>query len=260
MVGLLRASRGKGTNVTKASPTDQRRLLELQATDTAIRQLRYRRANLDEQRALDDNADLLDRLTADHMASRDELVALDRQQKRLENDINTVDSRRKAEEARMYSGVIASEREVQAIRSELTTLKGRKQSLEDELLEVMERQEELTSTVQTLESRRKEVEAQVPPLEQARNAAAGDIDSELGVRQATREDLARQLPGDLVRRYDELRSRKDGVAVVELRDGTCQGCFLELSPGELEEGRELGIYGMARCVQCGRLLVEPVRG
>ena len=73
-------------------------------------------------------------------------------------------------------------------------------------------------------------------------------------------ELAQQLAEGLIRRYNELRARKDGVAVVELRDGTCQGCFLELTPGEMEEGREMGVLGLARCVQCGRLLVEPVRG
>lgn len=242
--------------MTKASPEDQRRLLELQATDTAIRQLRYRRGNLEEQRALDERAGLLDRITADHMASSDELVAVDRRHKRLENEISTIDARRKAEEARMYSGVIASEREVQALRSELSTLKTRKRDLEDDLLEVMERQEELTSTVQTQERRRAELQTEIAPLEKARDEAATEIDGDLAARQAARAELAHQLPDDLVRRYDELRARKDGVAVVELRDGTCQGCFLELTPGELQEGRELGVYGLARCVQCGRLLVE----
>jgi hypothetical protein len=245
--------------VTKASPEEQRRLLELQVTDTAIRQLRYRRSNLEEQQAVDERAGLLDRLTGDHMASSDELVAVDRQQKRLENDINTVDARRKAEEARMYSGVIASEREVEALRSELSTLRTRKRNLEDELLEVMERHEELTSAVQTLTARRAEVEAEVGPLERARDLAAAEIDRELAARQAARAELAHRLPDDLVRRYDELRARKDGVAVVELRDGTCQGCFLEITPGELQEGHELGIHGLARCVHCERLLVEPVR-
>ncbi|HSK90163.1 MAG TPA: hypothetical protein VK875_02510 [Euzebyales bacterium] len=242
--------------MTKASPEDQRRLLELQATDTAIRQLRYRRGNLEEQRALDERAGLLDRITADHMASSDELVAVDRRHKRLENEISTIDARRKAEEARMYSGVIASEREVQALRSELSTLKTRKRDLEDDLLEVMERQEELTSAVQTQERRRAELQTEIAPLEKARDEAATEIDGDLAARQAARAELAHQLPDDLVRRYDELRARKDGVAVVELRDGTCQGCFLELTPGELQEGRELGVYGLARCVQCGRLLVE----
>jgi hypothetical protein len=259
MVGLLRASRGKGTNVTKASPEVQRRLLELQATDTAIRQLRYHRDNLSEQRALDERASLLDRLSADHMASRDELVAVERRQKRLDNDISTVDARRKAEEERMYSGVIASEREVEALRSELSTLKTRKGGLEDELLELMERQEELTTAVATLEARRAEVQAEIGPLQQTRDTAAGDIDTELAASHAARAELVHQLPDDLVRRYDELRARKDGVAVVELRDGVCQGCFLRITAGELQEGRELGIHGFARCVQCERLLVESVR-
>lgn len=247
-------------NVTKASPEQQRRLLELQATDTAIRQLRYRRQNLDEQKALDERAALLDRITADHMAASDELVSVDRQQKRLENEINTVESRRKAEEARMYSGVIASEREADALRAELKALKARKSDLEDQLLELMERHEELTGTVETLEARKRELEAEVAPLTKARDAAATDIDSQLAERRAARQQLVAELPEDLVRRYDELRARKDGVAVVELRNGTCQGCFLELTDGELEEGRELGVHGLARCVQCERLLVEPVRG
>ena len=246
--------------MTKASPEDQRRLLELQATDTAIRQLRYRRDNLPEQQALDEHASLLDRLSSDYMASRDELVAVERRQKRLENDISTVDARRKAEEERMYSGVIASEREVEALRTELSTLKARKGDLEDELLELMERQEELTATVQTLENRRAEVKTDIGPMQQARDAAASAIDTELAAHHATRAELAHQLSDDLVRRYDELRARKDGVAVVELRDGVCQGCFLEITAGELQEGRELGIHGLARCVQCERLLVESVRG
>lgn len=246
--------------MTKASPEDQRRLLELQATDTAIRQLRYRRTNLPEQQTLDERAALLDRITADHMTASDELVAVDRRNKRLENEISTVDARRRSEEARMYSGAIASEREVQALRSELSTLKARKHDLEDELLEVMERQEELHSTIATLDARRAELQAEVGPLQAARDAAATEIDGDLASHEAARAELAHQLADDLLRRYDDLRARKDGVAVVELRDGSCQGCFLELSTGELEEGRELGVLGLARCVQCGRLLVEPVRG
>lgn len=253
-------SDGKGEIVTKATREDQRHLLDLQAIDTAIRQLRYRRANLDEQRVLDERAGLLDKLLTDQLAASDELVTVDRQHKRLENDISIVDTRRKAEEARMYSGVIASEREAQALRSELSSLRTRKRDLEDELLEVMERQEELNSAVTTLDSRQKELRDEIAPLEQTRNAAASDIDGELTARQAARRELASSLPPELVRRYDELRARKEGLAVVELQSGTCQGCHLEVTAGELEEGMELGIMGLPRCVHCGRLLVQPMHG
>ena len=246
--------------MTNVSPDDQRRLLELQGTDTAIRQARYRRANLEEQQALDDRNALLEQITTDHLAASDELVAVNRRSKRLENEIATVDARRQSEEQRMYSGAIASQREVAALRSELETLAARKSDLEDQLLEAMERQEELTSTVTTLDERRAQLQAEIVPLQRARDEAAANLDRELASQEAVRAELAHQLADDVVRRYDDLRARKDGVAVVELRDGTCQGCFLELSAGELQESRELGVFGLARCVQCGRLLVEPVRG
>ena len=71
-----------------------------------------------------------------------------------------------------------------------------------------------------------------------------------------RDELAAGLPDDVLQVYDRLKARKDGLAVVELRHGVCQGCHLELTPGELAEGREIGRLGMVRCVQCGRLLVE----
>lgn len=246
--------------MSKASSEQQRLLLRMQAIDTAIRRLRHRRANLPEQQALDESAGLLDRITADHMAARDELVAVDRKQKRLEHDIGAIDSRRKAEEARMYSGVISSEREAEALRAELSSLKTRKRDLEDDLLEVMERHEELTSTAGTLEDRGKELRAEVAPLEQARDAAATDIDTELAQQRAARDQVAASLPREMIDRYDRLRERKNGLAIVELRDGTCQGCHLGLTPGELAEGHEIGELGLPRCVHCGRLLVEPARG
>ena len=243
--------------MTKASPEEQQRLLRVQQLDTAIRRLQHRRANLPEQQALDDRAELVDRLAADHHTARDELVAVDRRQKRLEHDVNALDSRRRAEEARMYSGAIVTEREVAALRSELSSLRSRKRDLEDELLDAMERHEELTATVKTLESRQQELRDEVAPLEQARDAAASDIDAEIADQQRLRDETAAPLSAEIMTRYDRLRARKDGVALAELRDGTCQGCHIRLTAGELEEGHEIGELGLARCVQCGRLLVEP---
>ena len=243
--------------MTKASPEEQQRLLRVQQLDTEIRRLQRRRANLPEQQALDDRGELFDKVAAEHHAARDELVAVDRRQKRLEHDVSALDSRRKAEESRMYSGAIVTEREVAALRSELSSLKSRKRDLEDELLDAMERHEDLTATTKTLESRQQELRDEVAPLEQARDAAASEIDAELADQQQLRDETAAPLSAEIMTRYDRLRARKDGVALAELRDGTCQGCHIRLTAGELEEGHEIGELGLARCVQCGRLLVEP---
>ncbi|HUH06497.1 MAG TPA: hypothetical protein VML96_01700 [Egibacteraceae bacterium] len=238
-----------------ASPEEQRRLVELQRVDTAIRQLAHRRSNLPEQQALDENADTLSRVSAELSSARERSERLASQQRRHEDEISAVDSRRKSEEGRMYSGLITSERELEALRSELGSLKARKNALEDALLEIMEQREELDSLVATLTQRQDELSGSVAALTSARDAAATDIDAELSAREAERRTVAADLPGDVVELYDELRARKQGVGVAELHGRTCMGCRLELTAIEMEETKEAVGSGLARCPQCGRIIV-----
>lgn len=238
-----------------ASPAEQRRLLDLQQTDTAIRQLRHRRANLPEQQAVDENAATLSQISIEYADGRDRLEHLTRSQKRFEDEIAVVDSRRKSEEGRMYSGLITSEKEVQALRSEISSLRARKNDLEDSLLDVMEEREDLESMVTTLRERHAELSRRVGELEEARDVAARDIDAELVERQREREAIVAEVPAEAAEYYEELRERKDGVAVAALVGRTCQGCRLALTAVEFEEVHERAQRGLARCEQCGRILV-----
>lgn len=238
-----------------ATPAEQRRLYDLQQVDSAIRALEYRRANLPEQKALDENAEILAKVVDEYGTSRDQLARLARQQKWHEDEIATLEARRKTEDGRMYSGQITSERELEALRSELSSLRGRKNDLEDALLEIMEQREELESLVATLKERHGELTSAVAALTAARDTAAADIDSELGLRAGERKEVAAEVPAEVLAFYDELRMRKDGVGVAELRSRTCMGCRLELTAIELEDVVAEAARGLARCEQCGRILV-----
>jgi uncharacterized protein len=243
--------------VIPATPAEQRRLLDLQRIDTASRQLQHRRANLPEQKALEENADTLQRIAVDYADRREELERIERDNKRLEDEIATVEARRRSEEGRMYSGLITSQKELEALRAELQSLRGRKNDLEDQLLEVMERREELESMVATLKERHEELTANVAALTEARDHAATDIDAELTGRQVERDGIAAALDEEILGAYDDLRARKEGLGVAELRNRTCLGCHLQLTQIELEEAREAMERGLARCAQCGRILVSP---
>jgi predicted nucleic acid-binding Zn-ribbon protein len=241
--------------VIAATPEEQRRLYDLQQVDTAVHQLEHRRANLPEQRALDENSEILQKVASEYASSREQLDRLTRQQSWHETEIATVDSRRKNEEARMYSGRISSERELEALRSELGSLRGRKNDLEDALLEIMEQREELDSLVASLKERHAELTAAQTDLVSARDVAAADIDKELGARRGERDKVAADVPARVLSYYDELRRRKDGVGVAELRGSTCMGCRLELTAIELEDVHAAVEEGLARCEQCGRILI-----
>ena len=238
-----------------ATPTEQRRLLELQQVDSAIAQLEFRRANLPEQKALDENADTLSKVSVEYAGAKDRLERLSTQQRKYESEISAVDSRRKSEEGRMYSGLINSEKELEALRHEISSLKGRKSDLEEALLEVMEQVEDLEGLVETLKQRHVELTGQVEELTVARDTAATDIDAELAARRTERETAAGDVPDEVLKYYDDLRARKDGVAVAELKGRTCAGCRLELTQTELEGVRADAQDSLARCEQCGRILI-----
>ncbi|MPZ74601.1 MAG: hypothetical protein GEU74_15505 [Nitriliruptorales bacterium] len=238
-----------------ATPEEQRRLLALQAVDTAIGQLEFRRSNLPEQKALDENSDTLAKVSSEYAAARDRLERLAEQQRKHESEVAVVEARRKSEEGRMYSGLIRSEKELEALRQEISSLRARKSDLEESLLEIMEQVEDLESLVETLKQRHVELTGSVAELTQARDSAATDIDAELVEHRAQRARAAADMPREVVEYYDDLRRRKQGLAVAELQGRTCAGCRLELTQTELEDARSDAQDSLARCEQCGRILV-----
>ena len=120
-----------------ADPATQLRLLDLQAADTELAQLAYRREHLPELAAI---------AAADqqYQQSRGEAVDVQAQlddfasdQRRLENEIDTVQTRSKRDDQRLTAGGMPA-KELEGLQHEITTLARRQSTLEDELLEVME--------------------------------------------------------------------------------------------------------------------------
>jgi predicted nucleic acid-binding Zn-ribbon protein len=80
-----------------------------------------------------------------------------------------------------------------------------------------------------------------------------EVERDLELRQAEREELAPTFAGELLELYEELRAQKKGVAAAALVDGVCQGCHEQLSAVELDRVRHEG--GIRRCEHCRRILV-----
>ena len=127
----------------QAPIAEQRALLQLQAHDSAIDRLDHRRASLPEDARLAELADALaavDQLTAERDGT---LATVQRDQSRLEHEIDMVTTKARNEEARAVSGKVTSPKELTAIQEEVAGLKRRQATLEDELLELMEQRETL---------------------------------------------------------------------------------------------------------------------
>ena len=142
---------------------------------------------------------------------RIEIDDLTAEQKRADQDVEQVKTRRERDQGMIDAGQVKDPKALERMLGELQSLHRRINSLEDVELEVMERLE----TAQTaLESRTAELaamEGEETELRGAFQQKAGDLQNELTAAQAERATTAAGLPADLLALYEKLRAQKDGV-------------------------------------------------
>jgi uncharacterized protein len=239
----------------QAPVAEQRALLQLQAHDSAIDRLEHRRGSLPENTRLAELADALgavDQLTAERQGS---LATVQRDQSRLEHEIDMVTGKAGNEEARAVSGKVTSPKELTAIQEEVASLKRRQATLEDELLELMEQRETLDNELGGLATRRQGFTAEQAEVTKARDAALVEIDRELEAERTARDGLAPEFGEELRALYDQIRARQGGIGAAALVGNTCQGCRVSISPVELAAIRKLPPEEVKRCENCRRILV-----
>ena len=233
-----------------------KRLLDLQRVDSAIDRLQQRKANLPEQRALDDLAVQLTEIRVAHAALKSQLDEIAHDQSRLEGEVQMIDDKIKQESNRLYGGDITSPKELANIQAELDALRRRKNHLEDQDLEVMERREDVEKELSTLDERLAELERRSEEATAARDAAAVEIENDLKSNSETRAEILPILPSELLETYEELRPKKGGVAAAALEGNVCRGCGVSLSPMAIDAIKRAGPGELARCENCRRILVR----
>jgi predicted nucleic acid-binding Zn-ribbon protein len=237
-----------------ADTATQLRLLDLQAADTALAQLAHRRRHLPELAAIDERSQRAADLQNDVVDAQTRLADIADEQRRLENDVDTVRTRTSRDEARLQAGGLPS-RELESLQHEITTLARRQSILEDELLEVMERAEESEAELRQAAERHAVVTAEQQELEAARDAVFTEIDAAMAQRTPERESIAAEIPAELLGLYEKVRAQ-GGTGAALLRQRRCEACHIELSGSELSAARSADPDAVIRCDNCRAILVR----
>ncbi len=238
----------------KAGPDRQLRLLELQALDTRVGQLRHQRSVLPVLGELAAARAAAEALDDDIIRKRTESGDVQREVAKAEADVQLVRDRVARDQARLDSGV-GTAKDLQAIGHELTSLARRQSELEDIELEVMERAEVTEAELNALTDRRTTLAAQVGSLQSQADRALADIDAELTAVAAPRESIVADVGADLVALYDKI-TLVSGSGAAALRQRRCLGCQLELNAVELGQIKAAPEDEVLRCDECRRILVR----
>jgi uncharacterized protein len=229
------------------------RLLALQEEDTEIRRLSERRASMPEAARLARVNDKLAELEADLAIAGKQLQEIEREQNRLEGEIEILARKTEREEGRLFSGSVSNPKELSSLQAEVEMLRKRASGLEDNLLEAMVQRDGAGAAVERLESERDQTAAESAALTMEVGAISGDIDAQLRSHGATRDQIAAEIPDAFLRLYEGLRTSKNGVGAAALVGDTCQGCHTKLPAREVERLRSE--RGLQRCDNCRRILV-----
>ena len=234
-------------------PAVLQRLLDLQTEDTAITRLEQRKAALPEAARLKQVNESLDELASDLEIATKQDSEITHEHGRLEGEIELLEQKIAREEQKMFAGTVSNPKELSSLQAEVESLKRKKSDLEDQLLEVMEQREASSTTVARITGERDQAAAEAEELTGTVGTLTSEIDAELAQHSSARDQIAAELPADLVTLYDKIRAQKQGVGAAALEQGMCQGCHTKLPQKELERMRAEG--GLQRCDNCRRILV-----
>jgi predicted nucleic acid-binding Zn-ribbon protein len=231
-------------------------LLQVQAHDTHLDQLRHRRDTLPERAALDERQQAIADFDARTAAVQEQRDAVGRDQKRIEDEVATIEAKAAEVDKKLYSGTITSPRELQGFQDDLQSLRRRQRQLEDDVLAFMEKLEPLDEELARRMVSRAELEAETEGVASALAAAEQELDVEIRSEDDERSAAAASIPQDLLDRYDKLRNQFDGVAIAPLVGSSCGGCHLTLSAMEVDRIKHQPADALIYCEECGRILVR----
>jgi predicted nucleic acid-binding Zn-ribbon protein len=237
----------------KAAPEAQRRLLDVQAIDTALAQLAHRRKTLPELAEIDAVAREVSALEDERVRAQVAVDDLDRDISRFEKDIEQVRARKEKDQKRLDAG--AAMREIEGLQHELTTLNRRQSELEDAELELMEQRETAEQTLAAVRKQLAEAGERRAAAEARRDAAIAEITKEQEFKAASRGPLVADLPADLVTLYDKIRA-DSGLGAALVRSGRCGGCRIELYGADLSRVKTSPADEVVRCEECRRIMVR----
>ncbi|MCA2219399.1 zinc ribbon domain-containing protein [Jidongwangia harbinensis] len=237
----------------KASPEAQRRLLDLQAIDTALAQLAHRRKSLPELAEIETISRELSALEDERVRAQVAVDDLDRDIARFEKDIEQVRARKDRDQQRLDAG--AAMREIEGLQHELATLNRRQSELEDAELELMEQRETAEAALNAVVERLTDATRRRAAAEARRDEAYAEIGKEQEFKTSSRAPLAADLPPDLLALYDKIRI-DSGLGAALVRSGRCGGCRIELYGADLARVKSAPADDVVRCEECRRIMVR----
>src|SRR5450432_757585 len=161
-----------------------------------------------------------------------------------DDEVQVAGAKHKLTQAKNSKEYMAAQREIEQRRESLTSREG-----------------EITKLVEAVEAKKKLLSDRSTDVQALRDSIAKDgeaarermaeIEGKIAELRVERDKLAALVKPDILKRYGAIRMRR-GLAVVSVKNGTCQGCNMNIPP-QLYNVLQRGI-SIEICPSCSRII------
>jgi predicted nucleic acid-binding Zn-ribbon protein len=175
---------------------------------------------------------------------------LEKERKKKEKELDADKDKIKKIESKLYE--VKTNKEYQALLKEIEAAKATNDKTEEDILTLMEKIEEMKKDYESsqtkLRKRGKDIEVEKTRLD----TEIQSMDKIIGELKAQRDNLLSVVSNELRSKYDMLKVRRGGIAVTNVKNGVCLGCFMNIPPQlfiEVTKNKKL-----IQCPSCNRIL------
>ena len=156
------------------------------------------------------------------------LEELEKDRKRKEKELEMEKEKIKKFESKLYE--VKTNKEYQALLKEIETAKQSNDKEEEEIIEIMVKVEDLKKDFEATSKLLKEKEKVVETEKKKLMTEMESIDKTIVDLKQQRDNLLSVVGKTLRETYSMLISRRGGTAVVNVKNGVCLGCFMNIPP------------------------------
>lgn len=224
------------------------KLLELQDIDLRIRKLDEEIA--DGQASLGTIQNTIDGYLSEIEDLKERLDVVGKEKQDVETELEDETTRLKDRQTKLMN--VQTNREYQSLLKEIEETKAANKRREEEVeryieiaaameAKIIELGEQAEQGRQELAAEEHKVEQMSKELEEQKTKIASERDGKIGA-----------VSKGVYRRYEQLRDRRGGTAIVGVTDGVCQGCYMNIPPQQFNE--VLRGDQLHTCPSCQRMM------
>lgn len=175
---------------------------------------------------------------------------LEKERRKKEKDLDVEKEKIKKFESRLYE--VKTNKEYQALLKEIEAAKQINNKTEEEIILLMEKIEELRGDSESASKNLKQREKEIETVKAKLQAELASFDETLRRLKRERNNLLSVVSDTVRKTYEVLIQRRSGVAVVNVKNGLCLGCYMNIPPQLFIEAMKNS--QLTLCPSCNRIL------